>query len=691
MGAVAKRPPGRELTVGGIAVPAAMAPGWLLYFAGFMIVLVSLAHIPPVWPALNYFDPPKRFLWGVLALLLALGARKEENRLGRSALCLALALLGWMALRTLSRPVPLAELDVLFSWMVPLILLVLGASLSCGRGRRFLGGCLLMAGGIQATLMLLQRAGLDPLFSETTLAMGYAPGRMVGTIGYHNQAVDFLSLSTTGVILLSKSFAVRMGVMLPFFAVACMTGNRGGILAFASALLLFHAFSAAGSFRYAGQKRRWILAGGFTLLAAILMAGTMLAPEMRGRFRDVLHGARDKPAVASRLHMAGIAVDMIRERPWTGAGAGEYALQYLDRLGNRLPETKDHQILQGVVFAREAHNDGLQFMAEFGGIGLLMAAGLIAMGAVRAKHSWAQNPDSVLACGFIATYMSVSSLFSFPWQTSMAAPMAGLMLGWWWPVKNGYPDPAGGKSAGGCGSVAKWAMVALSVLTAGWYAAELFMTVAVPTALEKDPASAAGAVLHPYAYQYRALIGASLAQQGDVAAAEAELRDADRGYRDVLLWNNLANVYAQQGEWAEAAALYGRWAQCGLDHANALMNLSVACEQMGRFGEAARWLSLRRILFQDRALPETKRLAALYLKDQQPYAAREVLELSRHQWQKVDLTTRAEFANLTGAAAIGQGNLGDAEYRLLHAVELNPDLESARRNLALLEQLRSNE
>ena len=179
-----------------------------------MIILISLVYIPPAWTALNYFDPPKRFFWGVLALILALEARKEDNRLGGSVFCLAFGLLGWMGLRTLFRPAPMVELDVLFSWMLPLILLVVGASLPRGPGRRFLGGCLMLAGGIQAVLMALQRIGLDPLFAETTVGMAYTPGRMVGTIGYHNQAVDFLALSATGVILLSKSFATRVGVML---------------------------------------------------------------------------------------------------------------------------------------------------------------------------------------------------------------------------------------------------------------------------------------------------------------------------------------------------------------------------------------------------------------------------------------------------------------------------------------------
>ena len=40
-------------------------------FVGFMAVLISLAHVPAAWEALNYFDPPKRLLWAFAALALA--------------------------------------------------------------------------------------------------------------------------------------------------------------------------------------------------------------------------------------------------------------------------------------------------------------------------------------------------------------------------------------------------------------------------------------------------------------------------------------------------------------------------------------------------------------------------------------------------------------------------------------------
>lgn len=691
MRAVDKRLSGRGRISGWVGATAADDLSWSTAFAGCLIVLISLAHVLPAWSALNYFDPPKRLLWGALALVLALGSRKGETRLGGATQCLALGLLGWMGLRTLFRPVPMSELDVLFSWMLPLVLFVLGAGLPCRGGRRFLGGCLVLAGGIQAVLMVLQRIGLDPLFAETTAAMAYVPGRMVGTIGYHNQAVDFLALASTAALLLSKSHAVRLGVAAPFFAVACLTGNRGGILAFAFVLLLVQSLFVVRALCSAGHKRRWRAAGAFVLVAATVATVMMLAPETRSRFREVMYGTRNNPAVESRLNMAGIAVDMIREHPWVGAGAGEYALQYLDRLGSRLPEEKNHQILQGVVFAREAHNDSLQFVAEFGFIGLLMAAGLIGLGAVRTKRNFAHDSDAGMAIIYIAAYMAASSLFSFPWQTSMAGPMAGLLLGWWWPEENSNPNPAMDKSGSGGRLLAKWTMVILSLLMVAWYTADLFMSVAVPAALEINPASASDRILHPYAYRYRALIGASLAVQGNMPAAENELHAAHRGYRDLLLWNNLANAYARQGNWEEAAALYERWEACGLDYPNALLNLSIAYEQLGRYGEAAERLSLGRTLFEDRSLSGMKRLAVLYLQAQQPHAARGVLERHRHQWQEADPPTSAEFANLTAAAAIGQGVLDDADYWLRRALELNPELESARSNMALLEELRSRE
>ena len=654
---------------------------WLTRFAGALIILISLAHIPAGAEVLNYFDPPKRFLWGGLALVLAVAGSIGKNRLGRGPLLLVFGLLGWMVVRTMFRQVPGAELEVLFTWMLPVVLLILGAGLPREGGARFLGGCLVLAGGLQALLMVLQRFEMDPLFADTTASMAYAPGRMVGTVGYQNQGVDFLALSGVGVFLLSRSLLVRMAVLLPSLGVAGMTGNRGGILAFVVALLFSQAW-AIGLHLVWGRGAKWRAAAGVSLALVAMLSAAMWIPETRARFREAFLEFRGSQAAESRILMVRIAAEMVGEKPWMGWGAGEYALQYLDRLGTVLPEQKTTRMLSQVVFAREAHNDGLQFAAEFGIAGILLLLAVVATGSRRFHGERRSDSDAYVSAAFVLAYMALSSIFSFPWQTSMGGPLAGFLLGWLWPGR----ARTGGASREPEVWPWRWlvepALWAACLGMVGWFGVDLFFNKEVPDRLAAGRASVVQNTLPPMACRYRALVGAAVAAHGDPREAEQLLLDAERGYRDIVLWNNLGHVQAKLGKWREATATYERWVRCGLDHGRALQNLSIAYERTGRWKEAADVLSRKQSLFRETSVDEIRRRAVLHLKAGDPEASREVVESRRRIWMAADAGTIAEFDNLIGASFWAQGDRATAEAWFRAALDKDPGLESARRNLA---------
>lgn len=656
---------------------------WTAIICGVLLLWPSLSHISASSIALNYFDTPKRLLWSVMALVLALVARSEGCRLGARSAWLALGLLAWMIVRTLSRPAPATEIEVLFTWMLPLLMLILGAGIENSKGMRIFGALLVSAGIIQALLMVLQRFGLDPLFRQTTSAMDYAPGRMIGTIGYHNQAVDFLALSASGIFLLSKSSRLKLCFMLFMLFVAGLTANRGGILAFVFALAAVQSFAVWINPLWKLQKKALITASVILGICSVLGAMTLI-PETSDRFKEAVKDFRHSPAVQSRVLMNRIGCDMFTEKPWIGWGAGEYAHQYLDRLGNVLPEEKTHEILGNVVFARETHNDYVQFAAEFGLLGFAILAALVCSIVISFIRAGNDQSDAVATAMFILVYMAVASLFSFPWQTGMGGPLAGFLIGWLLPQK----ETSKNEVLRIWPKISKSALVAFSLILVAWSAVDSFFNRSVPDILAEGHSERAARMLPRFAYRYRALVGAAYAVAGDYEAAEKELTAAQKGYRDILLWNNLGNVYGKLGKWDEAVTVYERWARCGIDYDSALRNLSVAQEQAGTLEEAAETLA-RRISLWRTTPDEVKRLAVLQMQAGYLLKARETLFQYRGKWKSADPKTVAEIENLSGAISLNLEDYGEAERLFRSALQKYPGLESARRNLDQLRVITS--
>lgn len=648
---------------------------------GALILLASLAFVPASFDALNYFDPVKRLIWALLAVVLV-GLVWRRRHSASLPACFAVSLAGWMVLRSLLRPVPTAELGILASWCLPILFFYAGAGLPLNRkGRRIVGGFLVGAAVIQAVLMVLQRAGIDPLFAATTAGMDYAPGRMVGTIGYQNQAVDFLALALPGILLLTASpawFLCGTALALP---VILLTGYRGGIVAFAIGVLFSGTLIMLARSRLRGNRFRLATVGGvLALCMGVMVIAIALVPQTKGRFQEAFTDFKTAPAIQSRLYMARIGWQMFCERPLIGWGAGEYAMQYLDRLGTILPSEKDHTILRSVVFAREAHNDPLQFVAEFGLIGLALLAGVFVAGwrCVLRQSGFLQWQGIALA--YVSAYMAVASLFSFPWQSAMAGPLAGLLFGICLPTQAIGPNAS--KMSRLMLRCCKMLVLLMAVALLGWLGRDACLNLAIPAKLAGSDTEGAAQRLSPVDYRYHALVGASWATQGQDDAALPTLRHARVGYRDVLLLNNLGHVLSRSGQWQEAKGIYEVWVACGLDHANALQNLSVASEQVGDFPVAVESLSQRMALWPNEiSAHDIKRLAVLQLRAGAPRDAGEILRRYRPKWQDADPRTVAEMENLAGSISRILGDEEQAIRWFRSALERYPDLESAKRNL----------
>ncbi len=647
-----------------------------------LVGLIALMHIPAMHEALNYFDSPKRLLWSGVAVMLSAGTLLSCRR-ERIALSLgALGCMSWMLLRSLLRAGPVIGGDELANWLLPGVLFGAGLTLDQERHLKPIAWALVVAGFIQAALMIAQYAGVDPLFGSTTVGMDYRPGRMIGTIGYHNQAADFLAVCSVGLFLLVHRPWLRMLLVGGVLLVVGLTASRAGIVGIAGAL------GASEVVRIFRENRRRVAVTHLLAPAAalaILAGGLVLfMPTTRDRFADVIWHPERVAAVSSRVTMAKVALTMVAEKPILGWGAGSFAFQYLDRLGDLLPDEKTHADIRHLVYARETHNDYLQFVAEFGLPGLAGLLGLVMVAGGALVRESRRDSSCRDACMFLFCYLLISGLFSFPWQTAMAGPLAGLLFGVLLPATAPAAAPPLPRRSWRRIGV-RLVFLFLSICLLAWFGIETRLNVTVPRMISENRATELADRIPAGMHRFHAIAGAGLAQDGNDQEALPILRHALTGYRDILLYNNLGNVLSKLGRWDEAVTVYHDWAATGLDHSTALKNLSIAYEQVGDYRNAALVMRRQMHLWRDEHhIAAVERLITLYLRAGMPADAMRVLHWFETSVLKNPEDYPATFDNLAGAVLLATGDRTGAERRFRQALRKQPTLQSARRNLEAL-------
>ena len=272
----------------------------------------------------------------------------------------------------------------------------------------------------------------------------------------------------------------------------------------------------------------------------------------------------------------------------------------------------------------------------------------------------------------MAAFMGVASLVSFTWQTSLAGPLAGLLLGMW----------CGGAERGEEHSIPEHhgPERVHAVALAGWA-----LCLLVVAGLE---------VLRSIGAEGVPLKGISLADaatqrlaEGDAAGAVELFREAERDVVSPEILHNHGAALAALGCWEEAVEVYRRWARCGILHDEALWNLSVGYEKTGRFSDAAeceedRWRLYPRLMTDE----QFYRLAVLHLQSGKVDASFNVVYLFLRATQKGEVARwTAEWDNLIACVTLAAGDTEFARQAFARALERNPDLESARRNLEALQ------
>ena len=226
-------------------------------------------------------------------------------------------------------------------------------------------------------------------FLEITLALGN--GLMVGSLRETGRRSWRQFWRDMAALLLSPRAPLRLFLVAMVIGLV-MTRSRMGNTAFFSSLLIAGSVALALS-RHATRSTVLLIA---SLIAIdIFIVGSWFGVEKtvqrieQTTSRDVEE--REDPTV--------YALDMARDYPVFGAGAGSFATAFMRYRGPDIRAFFDH-----------AHNDYTQFLVETGALGAALAAGLPLMALVLAVLALSRRRDP-LARGFaFAVLMGVCSI-----------------------------------------------------------------------------------------------------------------------------------------------------------------------------------------------------------------------------------------------------------------------------------------
>ena len=206
-----------------------------------------------------------------------------------------------------------------------------------------------------------------------------------------------------------------------------LSGSRGGTLSLGLAVIVFSLLIAA---QRAGKRAViWLLAAMFVTGGAVL---ALERGELLARYESVLrpHQFQQEDAAAYRIVAWKDTSQLIQETPVIGSG--------LDTFGTRFPAARS--FATDLVWTH-AHNDFLQFLAETGLIGALLAAWMLFAGGREAARNLSRSSGTAtgallaaIAAGCIAflAHGWLDFNFHIPANASCFAVLAALVAARGW-------------------------------------------------------------------------------------------------------------------------------------------------------------------------------------------------------------------------------------------------------------------
>ncbi len=512
--------------------PDASPTARLLAAASFLAAVALVLVVPLVVDsrALEMFRGPKGDLalagWGVLAAIFAvanLGGRAWRDRWWAAWGGVAAG----GAVSALACPAPARSLASL----APLVLVALGwgaiRQLSDGQ-RRSLARLVVWAGVIEAALVF---AYLSPAWRPESFALlGDFTGRYawIGSLGNPGDVAVFLALPA--LLAAERALAARRHRIVwtgaAAFTAAALLGTRtltGAAALFAGVLVMV--------WRNLAPRRRLPALGALLVATALVFTVTPYAKRVAGAIHEVRSGGILWLGTARAAAYAAAGA-MLGARPATGVGfdlfeANSFRYQSPDALADR------GRVLGLVTGFGAAHNDVLQYAAETGVAGVLLAAAGLAF-ALRRRPAGA---GAVVDAPPLLAAALVLALTQFPLHLAAIASQWAVLAALALPPLPPAPAPAGWRGRARLLAVGILVGAAGTVAWQRFRAAEIFQEgKAMVTALHSTPPTAALRVelarsaldnlrlrarWLPYSWEATVILGNVAIEAGDTRAALA--------------------------------------------------------------------------------------------------------------------------------------------------------------------------
>jgi hypothetical protein len=346
--------------------------GLLIAAIGVVHLLVGGRHVALCLPSYG--------LLSVAALLSWWHVRRVEiPRRAALALAVGVVFFGYVVVRTVLSPEEyLARKDLYLVLGALIVYLLVALNITSSRFRV----------GIVLFLLLLASAHVAVGAIQFTKGQNFMPFSFLPRAEYGSRASGFFSYPNHLAGFLEIPLLMGMGVAfwsrwrpwakfcVGYFIAVCvagivMSGSRGGYISSLAGLLVFGVLSLLVVSKRIQKHSTYIMVGG--ALLAVILAWSI----QRGIKQDVALGERVKSAVvadSNRVLLWKAAIKQFESHPVFGTGSGIYL--YYGRQFRPLGVQADP------VYA---HNDYVQFLAEYGIVG---AIGLLAFLACHIRGGW---------------------------------------------------------------------------------------------------------------------------------------------------------------------------------------------------------------------------------------------------------------------------------------------------------------
>jgi len=372
----------------------------LVVAIGVIQVLAGGRHIALCLPSYG--------LLGVAALLSWWHVRRIEIP-RRAALALAASVLffGYVLIRTILSPEDyLARKDLYMVLGALIVYLLVALNVTSSRLRVGIVLFLLVLASANVAVGAFQFAKGQNFMVFPFLPRADYGSRASGFFGYPNHLAGFLEiplLMGMGVAFWSR-WRPWAKFCVAYFIVVCaggivLSGSRGGYISSLAGLLVFGVLSLLVISRRVQKHSTYILIGG--ALLAVILAWSI----QRGVKQDVALSERVKSAVvadSTRMLLWKAAIKQFQLRPIFGAGSGLYL--YYGR------EFRPLGVQADPVYA---HNDYVQFLAEYGivgAIGLVLFLGSHLRGGWKAFSNKISRESQTLGVGSNSLALSTGAL-----------------------------------------------------------------------------------------------------------------------------------------------------------------------------------------------------------------------------------------------------------------------------------------